>query len=255
MLLFFLILLFIIAAAGLAWFFISHDHGEKEPIGMLWLAVFLGLLGGVIAATLEGWVIDAEDMLPGGSQAALLIAMLMVGVIEEACKFLPLSAILWKKRYFNEHTDGIIYFALAGLGFGLPENILYTAQFGVKTGLMRMILTPVFHAATTGIVGYFLVKRKLDGKSYLGILPILALAMIIHGIYNFGLSSGIQVYAGASVLITLVLTVTLFTLYVRATELDQDMGLTAVGHNAYCRSCGAANPKKHLYCTQCGKNA
>lgn len=255
MLLFFILLLFISAAVGLAWFFISHDHGEKEPIGMLWLAVFLGALGAVMAATIGGWVINAEDLLPGGSHAALLIAMLLIGVIEEACKFVPLSAILWKKRYFNEHTDGIIYFSLAGLGFGLPENILYTAQFGVKTGLIRMILTPIFHAATTGIVGYYLVKRKLDGKSYIGIWPILLAAMIIHGLYNFGLTSGIQLYAGLSVLITLVLSVALFTLYVRATELDQDMGLTTVGHNSFCRSCGAANPKKHLHCTQCGKNA
>jgi len=255
MLLFLLLLFFVAVAVGLAWYLISHDHGEKEPVGMLWAAVFFGVIGGFIAANLEGWAIDAKDLLPGGSITSLLIAMLMVGIIEEACKFVPLALVLYNKRYFNEHTDGIIYFALAGLGFGLPENIMYTMQYGAKTGLTRIVLTPLFHAALTAIVGYFLVKRKLDGNSVWGIIPVLLAAMAVHGLYDFGLTVGSGVLAAISVLITLSLTVIMFALYVRATELDQDMGLSQVGHNSFCRSCGHPNPKHHLYCTKCGKNA
>ncbi|MFO0781831.1 MAG: PrsW family glutamic-type intramembrane protease [Candidatus Saccharimonadales bacterium] len=255
MLLFALILSFVAVSVGLVWFLLAHDHGEKEPIGMLWMAVFLGALGGFAAMLLERWIIDAKDLLPGVSIATLATAALCIGVIEEACKFGPLALVIYHKRYFNEHTDGIIYFALAGLGFGLPENVLYTMQYGPKTGVLRMFLTPLFHAGLTAIVGYFLVKRKLAGKSPWGILPVLGAAMAVHGLYDFGLISGIPFMAGVSVLITLLITATMFALYVRATELDQEMGLSAVGHNAYCRSCGHPNPKHHLYCTKCGKNA
>ncbi len=255
MLLFVLILSFIAISVGLIWFLLSRDHGEKEPIGMLWVAVFLGALGGVAALFLEGWMIDGKDLLPGSSIMALAIASLTIGVVEEACKFGPLALIIYNKRYFNEHTDGIIYFALAGLGFGLPENILYTMQYGTKTGFLRIFLTPLFHAGLTAIVGYFLVKRKLDGKSPWGIIPVLIGAMAVHGLYDFGLLSGMPFMTGVSVMITLLITATMFALYVRATELDQEAGLSSVGHNAFCRSCGNPNPKHHLYCTKCGKNA
>lgn len=255
MTLFLLILSFVAVSVGLVWYLLSRDHGEKEPIGMLWLAVFLGAGAAFAASPLEKWVINGNDMLPGAPVIGLVIAALTIGIIEEALKFGPLAFIIYDKRYFNEHTDGIIYFALAGLGFGLPENIMYTMQYGEKTGLLRMFLTPIFHAGLTAIVGYFLIKRKLAGQSPWGVLPVLVAAMLTHALYNFGLMSGIGLMTGLSVLITLLITATMFALYVRATELDQELGLSAVGHNDFCRSCGHPNPKRHLYCTKCGKNA
>lgn len=255
MLLFILILFFAGLAAGLAWFLLANDHGQKEPVGMLWVALFLGVLGGLAASYLESWMVDSKNILPGSAPSAMLIAMMTIGMVEEACKFIPLALVIYNKKYFNEHTDGIIYFALAGLGFGLPENILYTIQYGTQTGLARMVLTPLFHAAITAIIGYFLISAKLNHKSVATVIPVLLAAMGLHGLYDFGLSSGSTLLIALSVLTTFILSALLFVLYVRATEKDQDMGLTAVGHNSYCRSCGHPNPKHHLYCTQCGNNA
>ena len=255
MLLFVLLVAFIAVAAGLAWFLIAHDHGEKEPIGALWMAAGFGLAGGLLAAGLESWLIPVSKLQPGTPYGTLLVATLSVGVIEETCKFAPLAIVLYKRHFFNEYTDGIIYFALAGLGFGLPENLLYTLQFGTSTGLVRMVMTPLFHSATTGLVGYFLVKRKLGGRSAFGILPVLAGAMVLHGLYDFGLLSGSVPYAAVSLLITLGVTIGLFVMFLRANEHDQERGLSVVGHNAFCRSCGYPNPHHYLYCIHCGKNA
>jgi hypothetical protein len=58
-----------------------------------------------------------------------------------------------------------------------------------------------------------------------------------------------------SLLITLGLSIGLFMVFLLATELDQDTGLSVVGHNSFCRSCGFANPHHYLYCVRCGKNA
>ena len=255
MLLFIILLGFVLIAAGLAWYFIGEDRGEREPIAALWLAFGFGFMGGIIAALVEGFLIPSQNLSPTAPIMTILLASLAVGVIEETCKFLPLALFIYPKRYFNEHTDGLIYFALAGLGFGLPENILYTLQYGTGTGLQRMLLTPFFHAAITGLVGYFLIRAKLSHRSPARVIWVLVLAMIIHGVYDFGLASGLPLFAIVSVTITLGMTATLFLLYTQATERDQQLGLSAVGHNRFCRNCGQPNPQHHLYCTHCGKRA
>lgn len=255
MLLFALLLTFIGIAVALAWFLIAHDHGEKEPILALWMAAGFGVAGAVSAGLLEGWFIPAGNILPETPHGTLLMTTLAVGVIEEGCKFVPLALVIYRRHYFNEHTDGVIYFALAGLGFGLPENILYALQFGTKTAMVRLLMTPFFHATTTGLVGYFLVKRKLSKRSPFLVVVPLAGVMLLHGLYDFGLTSGSNLYGAGSLLITLGLSIGLFVAFLRANEHDQDIGLSVVGHNAFCRSCGFANPHHHLYCVQCGKNA
>lgn len=255
MLLFIVLVCLIAISVGLAWFLITHDRGEKEPVNALWLAVGMGFVGSFGAVALELLLLPDKLMAPHAALAGMFIATLGVGIIEEGCKFIPLARIIYSKRYFNEHTDGVIYFALAGLGFGLPENLLYTLQFGAGAGIGRIFLTPFFHAATTGMVGYFLAKRKLAGKSGSGIWLPLVGAMILHGVYDFGLMSGVVALAILSVLITISMSALLFILFQKATQKDQDRGLSVVGNNSFCRSCGAPNPQGNLYCSRCGKNA
>lgn len=255
MLLFGLLLLFVVIAVGLVWFLLAHDHGSKEPILMLWIAAGLGFAGALLAGFIEGKVINPENLMAGTPHGAMALTAMSVGMIEELCKFVPLAVVIYGRRYFNEHTDGIIYFALAGLGFGLPENILYTLQHGTQTGAMRLLLTPLFHAAATGVIGYYLAKRKLAGKAVFGIVVPLMVVMSLHGLYDFGLVSGSLFFTALALSTTLGLSATFFLLFLRATEHDQDRGLSVVGHNSFCRSCGSANPQHHLYCIRCGKNA
>ncbi len=255
MLLFLILLAFVLIAAALAWYFIAHDRGEHEPIGALWLAFGFGFGGGIVAAVVENLFISPKDLDPSSTLTTIFVASMAVGVIEEACKFIPLSLFLYPKRYFNEHTDGIIYFALAGLGFGLPENVLYTMQFGAATGFRRMLLTPFFHAAITGMVGYFLIRAKLAKRSPVKVPLVLLMAMILHGLYDFGLASGRMFFTIVSISITFGLSVLLFLLYTKATDLDQQLGMSRVGHNRFCRSCGKPNTDHHLYCTRCGERA
>jgi len=255
MITFVVLLAFIAISACLAWYFISQDHGEREPRTALWAAVGFGFAGAIAAGIIEYFVVPAKDLSTGRPLAPLLLSTLTVGLTEEACKFLPLSLFLRKKQYFNEHTDGIIYFALAGLGFGLPENILYTMQFGAGVGAGRIILTPFFHAATTGMVGYFYAKHKLDKTPFYAVACALIGAMVLHGLYDFGLTSGNTWLALIAVVITLSLSIGLFFFFMRATDLDKEQGRSIVGNNTFCRSCGFPNPKHGLYCTHCGSYA
>ncbi len=113
-------------------------------------------------------------------------------------------------------------------------------------------MTPFFHAAITGLVGYFLIRRKLAGKSAIGIVGPLAAAMLLHGLYDFGLASGRGLFQAVSVAITLVRPSPCLLVLHAPTDLDEDAGLSAHGHNAFCRACGFPNPRHYLYCTQCG---
>ena len=255
MTLFLVTLIFIGLSAGLAWYLLAHDKGEKEPVMALWMAVGMGAAGALAAVFLEKMFISGSNLMAGTPKDILLASALGVAFVEEICKFLPLAVVLSRRRYFNEHTDGVIYFALAGLGFGLPENIIYTVQFGTHTGMTRLFLTPLFHAATTGTVGYFLARRKLAHKPLAGIAWPLAAVVVLHGLYDFGLASGSVFYAGTALLITLTLSAGLFLLFIKAGQQDRKLGLSVAGHNNFCRSCGFANPQRHLYCTRCGKNA
>src|SRR5438445_70254 len=98
MLPFILLLIFVAFAVGLAWFLLVHDHGEKEPISTLWLAAGFGLAGGLAAAFLEGVLIAPRSLMVGAPHGTMLVAALVVGVIEETCKFLPLAAFIYKKH-------------------------------------------------------------------------------------------------------------------------------------------------------------
>ena len=137
----------------------------------------------------------------------------------------------------------------------MPENILYTLHYGVSTGVGRLVITPLFHAAITGIVGYFFIRHKLGGGSVWRVFWALLVAIVLHGLYDFGLTSNIAVYTIMSICITFGLTASLFGLYWHARDLDERIGLSRVGHNDYCRSCGQRNAKHNLYCTQCGQRA
>lgn len=251
-----IILLFLAMAAGFARYLVKRDQGEREPVRALWVAFSFGLVGIVVAAALESYLLPTEAIEAGSlGLGALGWAVLAIGLIEELCKSVFLIWYIYGKRYFNEHTDGVIYFALAGLGFGLPENILYTYQFGAGTGMLRVVMTPLFHAATTALVGYALVKVKLGKASKRSVLLMLGWVIGLHALYDFGLLSGDPLFALVSIMITLGLAVGIFLLFLHARSLDQLQGLSVVGHNNFCRSCGTPNPNHKLYCSHCGKRA
>ncbi len=244
-------------AVWLAHFLVRRDRGEREPVAALWAVFGLGFVGAIAAVVLEGFIpaqyLPTDHPLPVGS--GTFLAAMAIGLIEEVCKFVPVALFVYKKRYFNEHTDGIIYFAIAGLGFGLPENLLYVLEFGTGAGFARVIMTPFFHASLTALAGYFLIRVKLDKKPMWTVGAALLGVAFIHGMYDFGLFTGIGWLVLVSLAISFGSTIALFVYYTKSTHSDQLQGLSAVGNNSFCRTCGTANPKHYLYCQQCGKRA
>jgi RsiW-degrading membrane proteinase PrsW (M82 family) len=249
----------IFAQIGVGWWLIqyllSHDRGPKEPPRNLRIAGLLGIFGFALAFLLEVFLVSpklTDELTPHRlSTSFLLYNTLLVGIIEEACKALPLALFIFKNRYFEEMTDGIIYFGICGMVFGVIESIEYTFNFGMVGGIARIIVGPFTHAALSSMIGYGLIQKRLTGKLWPLILGIIA-AVGLHTLYDFGLFKG-----GWTVLSSLAITITtnlaIFILYMHAKKQDAKMGISASENNLYCHSCGKPNPRHLPFCTYCGK--
>jgi len=247
-------LAFVALGGLLVWFMLTHDHGKTEPAGALWAVFGLGFAGGIAASIIENLVLPKGAINAPQREAIvpLLLAMLAVGVIEETCKFVPTALLIYKKPYFNRVVDGVIFFAIAGLGFGIPENIGYTLLYGAGVGLTRLILTPLLHACTTAIVGYYLARSKVKHEPKTKTVMVLVTVMALHGLYDFGLVSGNGFLVVMSLAITLTLAAMLFVLYHVANETDVALGLTVPRPKSYCPRCGMPNASNRGYCVRCG---
>ncbi len=251
-----LLIIFIVLTIGLAWYFITKDKGKKEPTSALWEAFMFGIVCAVAAIIIENFFVSLKSTQVGTPILQLIINFLKVGFIEEIIKFLPLAIFIYHKRYFNQFTDGIIYFSLVGLSFGLIENFGYVLGFGASDTFARLFLTPFFHASTVAIVGFYLIKKKINHqKSFKMVIFALIGVIVLHTIYDTGLTVNNQLMNLLSIIISVGLAINLFLMYFRARDLDQIYGLAEVGINNFCRHCGQKNKYHLLYCTRCGYHA
>ncbi len=257
---YFVILAFVAIAGSLVWYLLGHDHGRRLPVEALWLAFGFGLLAMVISTLGEGRLIPPLFLhYPQGFSASSQIGyFLSIATIEEVAKFLPLAIFVYRKDYFREHVDGCIYFAICGLTFGLGENILYTFTYGAKVGLMRLLLTPFLHAATTSILGFYLINMKLRApRSRWLFVGALIVVPLLHGLYDFGISSAQPLLLVSSLLITLLLTQGLFLYFIEANSLDRLVWVPALAKRYraaqnFCSKCGQSNRQHGNFCEACG---
>jgi RsiW-degrading membrane proteinase PrsW (M82 family) len=255
-------ILFVGIGLALVWFLTSHDRGAKEPDGALWAAFGFGGIAVALTILIQLPLVILE--VPGfGEQKeglplnVLLGSVLIAATVEEIAKFVPLALYVRHKSYFNEVTDGPIYFALAGLGFGVLENFLYTIRGGDGVGLMRTILVMFLHPATAAIAGFYFSRAKLRRESVARTILAVMAVSLLHAIYNSGiyLSKGFPWAFMATLAISMLLNGGLFWYYLRAGEIDRGLGLSSEGSNRFCRHCGNSNLGRMLYCQRCGQQA
>jgi RsiW-degrading membrane proteinase PrsW (M82 family) len=250
---YFIILGFIAIGSLLLWYFLGHDHGRNLPVGSLWLAFGFGILASILAYNLESRLFPKDILISHTSMGMGLLLYLGVGFLEEAVKFIPLAIFIYHKPYFKEHTDGVIYFAICGLTFGLCENILYTISFGAKVGMVRLVMSPFFHAAATSILGYYLVSMKINNKARKKFILACLIIPIMHGVYDFGFVTGKLDFNVLSFMLTLLLSMGLFFYFMSANDLDKAaLVRLKSAPNSFCSNCGKPNVNHTLFCVYCG---
>ncbi len=169
---------------GLFWLyhFYLQDRKQPEPLSLVLLAFGLGGLMVAPTGLLEfylGQLVDPERQLN---------IFLLLGLLEESFKLLPVLIYFYPRDEFDEAVDGIIYSVAAGLGFAVVENMLYTLVYGLQTGLLRSLITTLAHAGFSGIAGFFLGRALLTVKwerALFLILTGLLVAGTMHGVYNY----------------------------------------------------------------------
>ncbi len=250
----------ILAQIGVAVLFIRYllqqNRGAKEPPKIIGLSIVLGVIAIVASYYLETWFVDKRLLVLGPRQlstAATLHQSLLVGLIEEGTKSLPLAFLLYSRRYFNKITDGVIYFGISGMIFGLIENIKYSLTLGDAAGIGKVITGPYIHAGFAVLIGWTLARQKILHRSWWFVVAGFIAALGLHGLYDFGLIYGSGWTVLMSLFITLAININVFVLLKNAQREDGRLGLAAVGVNYFCRSCGQPNPDRFLYCLSCGQ--
>ncbi len=180
------------------------DRHEKEPGWLLLAAFFWGSTVSVLLAFVfnQLWMAVLKAVL--GPQWALRVTLgLVAPLVEETAKgvaLLGMAAFL--REEFDNLTDGLVYGALVGLGFGVAENVLYLGRGYTAGGLgtlivlffLRVILLGLMHSVWTGCTGAALgYARERGGAARFVAPPVGYLgAVFLHALWN---SSNLAVVA------------------------------------------------------------
>ena len=168
-----------------------RDKYEKEPIRLLLFALIAGGLTVIPILFLEGFLDKYTNFFPGLLSAAWK-AFVVAAFSEELFKYLALYLLIWKSPEFNEKFDGIVYATYVSLGFAAVENILYVMEGGITTGIMRAITAVPAHAIFGITMGFYFGMAKFYEKQRAELKwKALAFPILLHGIYDFILFTGI----------------------------------------------------------------
>ena len=167
--------------------FVYLRDKDREPMKTLLTAFGLGVLTVIPSALIESFL---ELFVPNDS-FPLLSNFFCVGLTEEFFKLLVLLFYVFRHKDFNDTFDGIVYSVAVSLGFAAAENLLYTFENGVETGILRAVTSVPGHASFAVFMGYFIPKAKTNhfylrfSKRNKYILLALIVPMLIHGLYDY----------------------------------------------------------------------
>lgn len=196
------IIVAIIPSIILCYYVYEKDIVEKEPMKMLFMLFFLGVLITVPASFMERAIISSTNLTESGYLNCFILSFLVVALIEEGYKFLILYLGAWKNKNFNHKYDAIVYAVFISLGFATLENILYIIKNGAEIALLRGVLSVPAHAFYAVSSGYYLGLAKkfslnnLKRKSIMYKVLALLMPILLHGTFDFLLLTNNEVLFG-----------------------------------------------------------
>ena len=185
-----LVALAVAPGAALFLFFYLRNRYKQEPLRPLVITFLYGaaallpsMMNSLSLQRITGWRSTTPNVLH-----ALLGALLIVGLIEEGCKYLVVRFYAYRQPGFTEPYDGIMYSISAALGFATLENVLYVISGGASTGVLRAFLSVPSHAFDAVLMGFFVGEAKFarDDRAANWLCALgLILAVVAHGLYDF----------------------------------------------------------------------
>ncbi|MDP4175200.1 MAG: PrsW family intramembrane metalloprotease [Bacteroidota bacterium] len=199
------------------------DKYDREPARLIAYNFLWGAIGSVIFASIGSFILEKQIAVVFKANTELIGPLLVAPLVEESTKGIFLLFTISRKE-FDNITDGLLYGAAVGLGFGMTENFLYFILYGTSVKswivlvLVRSMFSAVMHCISSGTLGAFLAISKFGRKSEHFILPAigLSLAILIHFTWNFTVKETLTILPGVLfiIFVSLVfLTVFLFSIY------------------------------------------
>ena len=176
---------------GLLWllYFSTRDRYARESKRLVLQTYGLGILCAVPAAMLNGLALGLLGGLTPGSGNPFVIAIacfLVIGPVEEGCKYLATRLFAYERPAFSTLMDGLTYSAAAALGFASIENVSYVLSGGLAVIIPRAVSATLAHVLFASVWGYALgVDKFSQGDQRAQLWRRLAIAATLHGLYDF----------------------------------------------------------------------
>ena len=226
-------LLFYPTFLGMLWAFIvfSFFGDGNVPIRKAVLYFIFSGTGGALLAVIGNKIIGRIfDFLP-----KMLFYILVVGIVEEAAKLMPILRIIRKPsedRLIIRYIDIMVLSLICGIGFSASENILYKFRIDEIIGagglltldvsrmsnihFLRTISLPILHGSWTALFGVISFYGFTIGKTRKYVIIGLSVSAILHGLYDT-----ISYDSLANYLIVFISFVLILVLYSLCTYIDQ----------------------------------
>lgn len=198
----FAVYLAIIPSILLCLYVYNMDVIEKEPLHLLLILFFVGVLTTVPARFVEQMLLSATEYDYANYYDSFYISFFVIALVEEGYKYLVFLISSWRNKEFNYKYDAIVYCVFISLGFATLENILYVQDAGLNVALWRGVISVPAHAFYAISSGFLLgiAKEKAVKKDKKQTALYLLLAFIVpvlmHGAFDFLLLTENEVLFG-----------------------------------------------------------
>src|SRR5262249_44668711 len=170
----------------LLWFFYSWDV-NPAPGKVIWVTFGLGILIVAPVLALE-LTVFADFYVANPYLGGLVKGFWGAALPEELLKFLVVACYCMRHKAFDERMDGMVYGAVASLGFATMENVLYVTGADLALALSRALTAVPCHAFLGAIMGFYVGQARFDSRGRGRYLALgLGMAIILHGLYHFPL--------------------------------------------------------------------
>ena len=186
----------VVPALALTAYFWFEDPTRREPLEPMAITFLLSILFASFAALVNTALFPAFGVIP--FVGLPLFFFLVVAPIEETVKWASIRVHAYKDERFDAVIDGVVYGALAGLGFAAIENFVYIIniysaapagvgtqlQSATETAYVRAFVGPG-HVIYSAFAGYYLGLAKFnpDNRGPIVVKGLL-IAVFIHALYN-----------------------------------------------------------------------
>lgn len=145
-----------------------RDEYKKEPVPMLLLAVFLGLLAATATIMVDYPELEAfkRHMFVDWWECVYM-AFRLYAIPAEVAKFVVLAAFLLLNRYYDEYVDAIVYSVCIALAFiGLKNGwfLYYNVEGHYYRGILTALVLIPAHFTIGTVMGYFFGLARLRRK-------------------------------------------------------------------------------------------